>query len=246
MTLRQAFGKSNINILDIINTLINMHYSQLLVLVGYNHYYILIITKEFVRKATKPERSVRAMPTPSVQLLRALRATEVIRACIPLRQQAGCPIQNLSFQRKLLPSANALRPHTRPLSTSSTPGASPPIPQNKSTDRGPKSTEATQTDFGAMDVFSNAPAPTASIDACLSDGFHLDNGVKIGDGSGLLLVSGEAFSWRPWEAGGRGRLLNQRGQWDTGDGAWGVLGLVWPKPGMGILLQPKGRTRVLR
>lgn len=86
-----------------------------------------------------------------------------------------------------------------------------------------------------MDVFSNAPAPTASIDACISDGFHLDNGVKITGGSGLLLVSGEAFAWRPWEAGGRGRLLNKKGQWDTGEGAWGVLGLVWPKPDLLIL-----------
>lgn len=86
-----------------------------------------------------------------------------------------------------------------------------------------------------MDVFSNAPSPTASIDACLPDGFHLDNGVKITGGAGLLLVSGEAFAWRPWEAGGRGRLLNGRGQWDTGEGAWGLLGLVWPKPDLLIL-----------
>ena len=60
-----------------------------------------------------------------------------------------------------------------------------------------------------MDIFSNAPAPTASTNAYMSDGFHLDNGVKIGDGSGLLLVSGETCTWRSWEAGGRGRLLNQ-------------------------------------
>ena len=45
------------------------------------------------------------------------------------------------------------------------------------------------------------------------------------------MVAGEAFTWRPWEAGGRGRLLNQRGQWDTGDEAWGFLEAVWPKPG---------------
>ncbi|KAL2049039.1 hypothetical protein ABVK25_010710 [Lepraria finkii] len=83
----------------------------------------------------------------------------------------------------------------------------PPPSAPKSTDRGPVSDESTQTDFGSMDVFSNAPAPTASIDACTSDGFHLDNGVKIGGGSGLLVVAGEAFTWRPWDAGGRDLLI---------------------------------------
>lgn len=51
----------------------------------------------------------------------------------------------------------------------------------------------------------------------------------------MLLVSGEAFAWRPWECAGagRGRLINKRGQWDVGaGGAWGVLEVVWPKPGM--------------
>jgi NADH dehydrogenase [ubiquinone] 1 alpha subcomplex assembly factor 3 len=65
----------------------------------------------------------------------------------------------------------------------------------------------------------------------------LDNGVKITGGDGVLLVAGEAYSWRPWEAkngsnGGKGlRLVNDKGQWDVGDEAWGLLGLVWPKPG---------------
>jgi len=65
----------------------------------------------------------------------------------------------------------------------------------------------------------------------------LDNGVKVTGGDGVLLVAGEAFSWRPWEAGrkegeGKGlRLVNEKGQWDVGDEAWGLLGLVWPKPG---------------
>ncbi|KAI9717919.1 MAG: hypothetical protein M1812_004446 [Candelaria pacifica] len=87
-----------------------------------------------------------------------------------------------------------------------------------------------------MNVLGNTPAPTTSIDACLSDGFHLDNGLKITGGSGCLLVAGEAFSWRPWETGsgggGRGkrRLLNEKGQWDVEKPAWGVLKLMWPKP----------------
>ena len=169
------------------------------------------------------------MKAPSIPLLRALRTTATTGTTLRPHHQTP---HHLYSHRPHHPPQPLLFPFTsRPLSTthhllSSTPTT---VPQTK--DRGPTSTESTQTDFSAMDVFSNAPAPTASIDACLSDGFHLDNGVKITSGSGLLLVAGEAFMWRPWEAGGRGRLLNRRGQWGMAVEAWGVLGLVWPKPG---------------
>lgn len=105
----------------------------------------------------------------------------------------------------------------------------------KSHDRGPPSTEDTQTDFGLLDVLGNTPAPSTSIDACLWDGFHLNSGVKIVGGSGVLLVAGEAFSWKPWEAGTGDRKLrtvNEKGQFEVEDEAWGLLELVWPKPGM--------------
>jgi NADH dehydrogenase [ubiquinone] 1 alpha subcomplex assembly factor 3 len=115
-----------------------------------------------------------------------------------------------------------------------------PLSAPKSKDRGPVSEENTQTDFGSLNVLGSTPAPSTSIDACLWDGFHLNSGVKIVGGSGVLLVAGEAFGWRPWEAGttgkdggmGKMRLLNEKGQWEVGDDAWGLLGLVWPKPGM--------------
>lgn len=65
--------------------------------------------------------------------------------------------------------------------------------------------------------------------------------MKIVGGSGVLLVAGEAFGWRPWETGGTEgkeggnmRLVNEKGQWEVGDDAWGLLGLVWPKPGIYI------------
>ena len=91
-----------------------------------------------------------------------------------------------------------------------------------------------------MDVLGNTDAPSTSIDACLSDGFHLDNGIKIAGGDGVLLVAGEAFTWRPWEVAkeggggqkkGQGLLVNKKGQFEVEDEAWGVFGLVWPKPG---------------
>lgn len=101
----------------------------------------------------------------------------------------------------------------------------------RSTDRGPASTEDTQTDFGALNVLGNTPVPTTSIDACLHDGFHLNNGLMITGGAGALLVGGEAFAWKPWGPGGT-RVINAKGQFEVGDEAWGLLGLVWPKPGM--------------
>ncbi|KAF2186476.1 hypothetical protein K469DRAFT_572500 [Zopfia rhizophila CBS 207.26] len=126
---------------------------------------------------------------------------------------------------------------------------SPPKPP-KSRDRGPKSNEETQTDFGALDVLRNTAAPATAIDACTTDGFALNNQMKI-SGSGVLLVGGEAFRWRPWlrkdrkegtvEKGGvgdyemTGRLKNAKGQWEVQKEAWGVLELVWPKPDLLII-----------
>lgn len=59
----------------------------------------------------------------------------------------------------------------------------------------------------------------------------------------MLLVAGEAFGWKPWEAaeeGGMGslRLVNAKGQFEVDDDAWGVLGLVWPKPGKYFGINP--------
>ena len=89
------------------------------------------------------------------------------------------------------------------------------------------------------------PVPTTAIDACLNDGFHLDNGIKITGGSGCLLVAGEAFSWRPWDAvspSQQGDQAAKMGQWDIPGTAWGLLELVWPKPDL-LILGTGGRMR---
>jgi NADH dehydrogenase [ubiquinone] 1 alpha subcomplex assembly factor 3 len=119
----------------------------------------------------------------------------------------------------------------------------------KTRDRGPKSNEDTQTDFSALDVLRNTVAPATSIDACTSDGFALNNQVRI-SGSGILLIGGEAFRWWPWAKEGStqerdvmsGKLLNAKGQWEVQPEMWGVLELVYPKPGM-ILLRNQGLWR---
>jgi hypothetical protein len=102
------------------------------------------------------------------------------------------------------------------------------------------------TDFGEMDVLASAPVPTTSVDICHEDGFSLNSGVHISGGSGTLLVGGEAFVWRPWEAGsgsgsnkgrrGEKRLVNAKGQWEVSEEGFAVLGLVWPRPGTYIYM----------
>ncbi|KAF1846176.1 uncharacterized protein K460DRAFT_367002 [Cucurbitaria berberidis CBS 394.84] len=120
----------------------------------------------------------------------------------------------------------------------------------KTRDRGPRSDEDTQTDFSALDVLRNTAAPATSIDACTSDGFALNNQMRI-TGCGLILIGGEAFRWRPWlqesnkegtaaEGGAgddamTGRLLNAKNQWEVQESAWGVLELVYPKPDLLII-----------
>ena len=130
----------------------------------------------------------------------------------------------------------------------------PPAPA-RTKDRGPASKEETQTDFTAMNVLGNMPAPSTAVDACMVDGFALNSGLKV-TGSGVLLLGGEVFKWRPWVREGRkegtigsgasgddnegvrsagGKLLNKKGQWDVDRHAWGVLDVAWPKPDLLIL-----------
>lgn len=155
-------------------------------------------------------------PVPSLQLLRSLRSAVLSRPS-PIRKRP-----QLCHHGALLQQRRRISTNSRFLEPVS----------NLPSDRGPKPTEDTVTDFNAMNVLSATPAPTSSIDACLSDGFHFNNGLKIVGGSGCLLVGGEAFVWRPWD---RRRLLNAKGQWDVKAEAWGILELVWPKPDLLIL-----------
>lgn len=125
----------------------------------------------------------------------------------------------------------------------------------KSRDRGPVSKEDTQTDFNAMNILSNTPAPSTAIDSCTPDGFALNSGLKV-TGSGVMLVGGEAFKWRPWAreshkadaigasgdgdddkgvASMAGKVMNARGQFEVDRQAWGILDLVWPKPDLLVL-----------
>jgi hypothetical protein len=95
----------------------------------------------------------------------------------------------------------------------------------------PNSDEPPPTDFAAMDVLANTPVPSTAVDICMSEGFQLNSGAKILEGSGVILVGGEAFVWKPWLPRGEHRLLNARGQWEVPNETLGLLSLVWPRPG---------------
>ncbi|KAL4921061.1 alkaline-phosphatase-like protein [Aspergillus aurantiobrunneus] len=180
------------------------------------------------------------MHPPSLQLLRALRtsvSSNTGKATIPL-----CANLTRVHSHIFLPFTPSHRknsntnvpPHIRPPRMVFRSHPSKP----RSHDRGPESKEDTQTDFAALNVLGNIPTPTTAIDACLDTGFHLDNGVKITGGDGVLLVGGEAFTWRPWlgrEGGQKNGMVNGKGQFEVDEQAWGVLDLVWPRPDLLIL-----------
>ncbi|OQO15028.1 hypothetical protein B0A48_00410 [Cryoendolithus antarcticus] len=175
--------------------------------------------------ATLPRAALRAPPLPC-------------RRCFHLTLSHRLPRPSHSTRRESIPTraqipAVATRCfHTSPRSLSAAP---------KSHDRGPASKEDTQTDFSSMDMLSATPVPTTAIDACMNDGFALNSGLKLTN-SGVLLVGGEAFAWSPWTTphiSGTG-LVNAKGQLEPSGEAWGVLGLVWPKPDLLVLGTGRG------
>ena len=181
------------------------------------------------------------MLSPSPQLLRALRTslfkpppvsisvTQFPRAISSIRASPCNISSTLPSTRRS--SSSLVRP-TRMIPRSHT-------HKPASHDRGPQSEEETQTDFAALNVLGNVPAPTTAIDACLDSGFHLNSGVRITGGAGMLLVGGEAFAWRPWKAfegaederAAKASMINAKGQFELDEQAWGLLSVVWPRPG---------------
>jgi NADH dehydrogenase [ubiquinone] 1 alpha subcomplex assembly factor 3 len=185
---------------------------------------------------TMPRLATRALKQQASSCKRCLHMN-LSQRTQAIRQPAPSPL--LKQQQATSLSARCLHASARAL-------AAP-----KSKDRGPASKEDTQTDFGALDVLGGMPPPTTGIDACMEDGFALNNGSRI-TGAGVMLVGGEAFKWRPWirEEGSSNKLKNAKGQWEADKMVWGALDLVWPKPdllilgtGPGILpLSPKTRN----
>lgn len=175
-----------------------------------------------------------AMRAPSAELLRALRIINN-----PVRTALKQQIHPCS--RTALPTTSPHFQCARSLTTTThlynaAPGRNKYAPTSH--DRGPKSSEDTQTDFGVMDVLGHIPVPATSVDACTSDGFHLDNGVKTEGGNGILLSGGEAFSWQPWTGvnAGPDELLDARkGTMTFPKESLGLLEMLHPKPDLLIV-----------
>ncbi|KAK4043289.1 hypothetical protein C8A01DRAFT_13182 [Parachaetomium inaequale] len=194
------------------------------------------------------------MATPSTPLrlsqttLRPLRST----AARPFAQPPPPPARTLSHRpAAALFRSSIINSHAWTSRTSRMRGlhTTPPSPRERrkpiAHNREEVPDQPPPTDFGQLDVLGSAPVPTTSVDICHEDGFSLNSGVHIAGGSGALLVGGEAFVWRPWEAGsgnskvgggGRGkRLVNAKGQWEVGEEGFAILGMVWPRPDLLIL-----------
>ncbi|KAK5075876.1 hypothetical protein LTR70_002664 [Exophiala xenobiotica] len=193
------------------------------------------------------------MQAPSRQLLRALRAavrtslTSTSPSTSTTAARQTC-LRHIPLSSRTLstttPSHDQLHSRTRNRYAP------------KHAERGPKSTEDTQTDFGVMDVLGHVPTPATSVDACTSDGFHLDNGVKTEGGAGVLLVGGEAFKWEPWRCmdsnpnngtptATLGTMLDaRRGVLSIPSQSLGLLELVHPKPDL-LIVGTGGRLWML-
>ncbi|KAF5720713.1 NADH dehydrogenase 1 alpha subcomplex assembly factor 3 [Fusarium globosum] len=91
------------------------------------------------------------------------------------------------------------------------------------------------TDFAELDVLGNTPAPSTSVDVCMYDGFGLNSGVTVTGGNGVLLIDGEVFNWRPWEAKGSMNLVNKKGQFELPPKAFALFDLLWPRPDLLII-----------
>ncbi|KAI0527866.1 hypothetical protein F5B22DRAFT_582612 [Xylaria bambusicola] len=110
-----------------------------------------------------------------------------------------------------------------------------PIAAFHATSRRRKNDGPPPTDFAAMDVLGNTPVPSTVVDICMSEGFQLNSGAMITDGSGVILVGGEAFEWKPWLPRGEPRLLNAKGQWEIPNETLGMFSLLWPRPDILVL-----------
>ncbi|KAK7961136.1 hypothetical protein PG988_012350 [Apiospora saccharicola] len=187
-----------------------------------------------------------AMRIPIGRSSGAFACTSTLRQAATATAGASCRLQTRTFSIQSQRVAAAAAP-TRWTATKNSFHTSTAAAQRRPVDKdGPlnSSDQPPPTDFGALDVLGNTPVPSTSVDICMWSGFQLNNGTRVMDGSGVLLVGGEAFSWRPWEANsknsgnkkeGEFRLLNKKGQWDVEASTLGLLGLLWPRPDLLVL-----------
>ena len=187
------------------------------------------------------------MPSAQVSVFRNLRFTTTRQAQLNSQQLLLRPKCSIDFRRhdssssrsatnrraRMIPRSHASKPTTTHQPASQPPPAAAQPPERRQ--------EQPTNQLSSLNILGSVPPPTTAIEACLGDGFQLDNGVRISHGDGALLIGGEAFAWRPWETASSfpvsgnndkmKRLVNERGQFEVDALAWGLLSIVWPRPG---------------
>ena len=164
---------------------------------------------------------------PFSQLLRNLRANAATTTQhLP---QVKCP--NPPARRHNSGSSNTSTANRQARMIPRSHTAKPTLQQQPETQPQPQQQQQPQpiNDISSLNLLGNIPPPATAVDECHDDGFLLDNRLRISHGSGALLVGGEAFAWRPWEISAG--LVNERGQFEVDALAWGLLSIVWPRPG---------------
>ncbi|CUS08765.1 unnamed protein product, partial [Tuber aestivum] len=99
--------------------------------------------------------------------------------------------------------------------------------------------------ISGLDIYGDLPGPVNSVEALYDTHFLLASGTRTAAGSGVFLLNDCVFAWAP-DAACKDGLVG------FGEGAWGVLEVVWPKPelliiGTGkrtLLLAPDDRRRI--
>lgn len=84
--------------------------------------------------------------------------------------------------------------------------------------------------LSSLDVLGSIPAPPSAVEATYADGFLLSNGVRVHDG--VMLLNNEVFRWQPALKGGlEESKAKAGGMLELVEEAWGLLDVVYPKPG---------------
>ncbi|KAM0264944.1 hypothetical protein ACHAQJ_000460 [Trichoderma viride] len=163
----------------------------------------------------------------SLQLQNGLRASRAIARNTSIR---FCP-RPASFASHTATDGQATQ-HLPPNSLRKSFHTIPSLSKRRN-DSPPES--STPTSFNDLDVLGSVPVPSTSVDVCMHDGFGLNSGITIAGGDGALLVSGEAFAWRPWEVSGKLKLVNDKGQFELPREAFGLFDVLWPRPDLLII-----------
>ena len=90
--------------------------------------------------------------------------------------------------------------------------------------------------FSDLDVLSGLPTPASAVDAVLPDGFLLNNGLEI-RGDGVFILHNDAFRWKAVipssgdDDGEASKKAKKSGVLRLDEEVWGLLDVVYPKPG---------------